>query len=152
MLPRRRRPLTRPQPGAAQSDINVTPLVDVVLVLLIIFMVLTPLQQKALHLLLPETEASDPQPPQPAAAAQLVVTLDAHGALALDGAPLPLAALGEALRARLPGRSREERVVFFTASPEAPYPALVEAMDAARRAEPGVEVAMATEVPVPGAR
>ena len=44
------------KPGAAKSEINVTPLVDVVLVLLIIFMVVTPMLHRGVHIDLPETQ------------------------------------------------------------------------------------------------
>jgi len=48
--------------GEVKSDINVTPLVDVVLVLLIIFMVVTPMLQKGVHLSLPPAAASEKKP------------------------------------------------------------------------------------------
>src|SRR6185436_12675154 len=65
----------------AKSEINVTPLVDVVLVLLIIFMVITPiiLQETLLHL--PKMELTD-EPPDPNEPGALVVKLNADGTIA----------------------------------------------------------------------
>src|SRR5512144_2639111 len=64
------------------SDINVTPLVDVVLVLLIIFMVVTPLLDKMLRVRVPDAEQTEEydQPP----AAQIVVSIGEDGALAIN--------------------------------------------------------------------
>src|SRR5690349_22838015 len=68
------------------SDINVTPLVDVVLVLLIIFMVLTPLLEKDLEVRVPETEVeNEPQPPSD----QLVVSLTEAGAIKINAETMP---------------------------------------------------------------
>src|SRR3954469_828854 len=64
------------------SDINVTPLVDVVLVLLIIFMVVTPLLEKDIEVAVPQTEEVDTPDEMPVD--QLVVALDAAGQLSIN--------------------------------------------------------------------
>ncbi len=71
----------RPQ-GRPNSDINVTPLVDVVLVLLIIFMVLTPLLDKMLRVRVPDAEQTEEydQPPAP----QIVVGIQPDGSIAIN--------------------------------------------------------------------
>jgi biopolymer transport protein TolR len=119
------------RPGSrAQSEINVTPLVDVVLVLLIIFMVVTPLLEKDIGVQIPDTEkAAEPErvPPN-----QVLVTLGPDGELALNGEPILQDAFVETLRARFEGRGR--RALFVTADDAAPYPRLVAVLDGARRA------------------
>jgi biopolymer transport protein ExbD len=79
-----------------RGEINVTPLVDVVLVLLIIFMVVTPMLRRGKEVTLPPARTSDP----PGSAADpLVVSVTADGALWLEEAPCDEARLAEALRA-----------------------------------------------------
>jgi biopolymer transport protein ExbD len=119
------RPAGRGAPGA----LNVTPLVDVVLVLLIIVMVVTPLREEALRLRVPvATPAAAPRPPP------VVVAVLAEGALALDGTPVPDAAYEDRLAAMLRLRPEGERAVVFAAADPAPYRRLVAALDGARRA------------------
>jgi biopolymer transport protein TolR len=64
------------RPGATKNEINVTPLVDVVLVLLIIFMVVTPMLHRGVHIELPVTEHHDKKQDT---GEQLVVTIRADG-------------------------------------------------------------------------
>ena len=78
------------------ADINVTPLVDVMLVLLVIFIIAAPLMTGALSLALPSVDA----PSNPANANALEVTLDSQGELRVDGQALPLSQLAAALRLR----------------------------------------------------
>ena len=115
----------------AQGEINVTPLIDVVLVLLIIFMVVTPVLEHQLAVSLPAQQRSS----QPAAAsAQLAVQLDDAGSLAINAHPSSAASYVSELRALLSGRSPGERVVYVLASDGVSYPRLVQAMDGARQA------------------
>jgi biopolymer transport protein TolR len=92
-----------PQP---MSDINVTPLVDVMLVLVVIFILTAPLLAGAIRVQLPQAAGSAPA----AATAQAVqLALDAAGQAYLDDAPLDDAALAERLRAAA-GRSPDAEV------------------------------------------
>jgi biopolymer transport protein ExbD len=130
-----------------RAEINVTPLVDVVLVLLIVFMVVTPLREDVLRLRVPDAE----RPPEPGSERpQLVVGVLPGGGLSLNGAPVADGAYEDRLGAALQGRAAGARTVFFAASDAAPFQALVRALDGARRA--GAEVlTFATETVAPGA-
>lgn len=110
-----------------RGEINVTPLIDVVLVLLIIFMVLTPSMLKHLDATVPkkadETVA-------PAAEQPIVVEYTAKRELTVNGEPVQPEQLAESLDRRL--RFDRQKVVFFKAEDEAPYGEVVRLMDIAR--------------------
>ncbi len=114
-----------------RSEINVTPLIDVVLVLLIIFMVVVPLVEQRFVLAVPESdvpEEEDPEDsPQP-----LLVRLEKDGTLKLNDEALQLQPLLEKLRPVL--RKRDAKVVFFDAEDGANYGQAVDVMDAVRGA------------------
>jgi biopolymer transport protein ExbD len=110
-----------------RGDINVTPLVDVVLVLLIIFMVLTPSTLKHLTATVPKKAEDDtPQPP----GETILVEYTAKRELSINGEPVAPEALAERLGDRL--RYDRQKVVFFRAEDEAPYGEVVRLMDLAR--------------------
>jgi biopolymer transport protein ExbD len=117
--------------GGIVAQINVTPLVDVLLVLLILFMIVTPMTTRSLDSALPvpappSPEASTPPPPS------LVLELDDAG-LALNRRPLAsLADLESRLRDVL--ATRADKTLFVSASGAVGYGAVVEALDAARAA------------------
>jgi len=101
-------------PGDADepiSDINVTPLVDVMLVLLVIFIILAPLFAQALRVDLPTAEA--PPSAEPVVAD---LTLKADGSLALDGNPVAVADLPARLAER---QAREPELVVRLSADEA---------------------------------
>jgi biopolymer transport protein TolR len=136
-----KRQWVKPQ-ARPNSDINVTPLVDVVLVLLIIFMVLTPLLEKDIEVRVPETEVEN-TPPE--TNDQLVVQLTEAGAIKINAETMG----GQEeyvtrLKRILAAKPREERVVFFMAEDNANYGALIGVMDGAKTAG-AVVLGMATE-------
>jgi len=112
------------------SEINVVPLVDVVLVLLILFMVLTPLLEKDIPIQIPEDSLLDEVPE-----GQLLVSLDKTGALYLNQETLADRDYVHTLRRVLAAKSsRAERVVFFSVDGQAGYERVVFALDGARQA------------------
>lgn len=123
-----------PHAGAAMSDINITPLIDVMLVLLIIFMVVTPVAQRGLDIALPQP-APENQPKQPQPTQQIVLALDENG---ISVNKNPIGSLEE-LDNRLKDifQARSDKTIFVRAAGKVPYGKVVEAMDVARGA--GVE-------------
>lgn len=141
-LSRRRKISVEPQ-NHSMNEINITPMVDVVLVLLIIFMVVTPLLEKDIEVKVPESEQVEEQEQLPED--QLVVTVTEAGELKVN---LEVMASQEAyvekLARILAAKPKGERTVFFTGDAQAKYPKMVAALDGARQA--GAEtLGMATE-------
>jgi len=114
--------------GGIRGDINVTPLVDVVLVLLIIFMVLTPSTLKHLTANVPK-KPDEPAPPTPTDTS-IIVEYTVNREVSINSEPVSVEALGPKLIERL--RGARQKVVFFKAEDEAPYGDVVRLMDVAR--------------------
>lgn len=112
--------------------INVTPLIDVVLVLLIVFMVMTPLVEQRLAVQLSTTKRT--QSPTQVAPTQVLVAVSGSGTLKVNSEPVANAGYVGRLRELLEGRAPEDQVVFVVASDDVSYPRLVEAIDAAKQA------------------
>jgi biopolymer transport protein TolR len=102
-------------PRRQLSEINVTPFVDVMLVLLIIFMVTAPLMQQGIDVELPKTQSqglrSENQP--------LVVTVKREGQVFVQNAEVPLDQLGAKLKAIFD--TREDRLVYLRADAKVAY-------------------------------
>jgi biopolymer transport protein TolR len=117
--------------GSMKSDINMTPMIDVLLVLIIIFMVITPLTPKGL-------EALVPQPPPPGQKANesdlrtVVITIDAKHNLAVNSEATDEAKLGGRLEEIF--KTRAERVVFVKGDPSIDFSWVARAIDIAHGA------------------
>ena len=110
------------------ADINVTPLVDVMLVLVVILIVTAPLLASAIRLDLPATGAAKPA----GAAASVMVTLDPRGGLFVNDQPVTPTALAERLAAA--ARVNPDTEVRLRADRSVPYGRVVEAIGAAQQA------------------
>jgi len=120
------------------SEINVTPMVDVMLVLLVIFMVTAPMLQRGTDVQLPQAQHSEVKDQE-----RLTLTLARDGRIYLNGEEVPRAALRDRLIAATRGR---ERTVQFRGDARVPYGLVIEVMATLRDA--GTEnVGMITERP-----
>jgi len=113
-----------------KADINMTPMIDVLLVLIIIFMVITPTVSRGLDALVPQTP--DQQQPPPPPAHDVVITVLADRTLLLNREPVALAALRDRL-ARL-FQSSPNRVIFVRGAKELEFQAVAEVIDIAHDA------------------
>ncbi len=113
--------------GGAQSDINVTPLVDVCLVLLIIFMVMIPRNVPELSVRVPPESKTPPRKQQDT----LVLGLTKEGAVTLNRNPLDMSTLGDVLSKQL--EFRDKKVVFVNFDDDSSYGVAVEVLDIAKQ-------------------
>ena len=116
------------QGRVTMSEINVTPMVDVMLVLLIIFMVTAPLIQQGVKVNLPETKAS----PVEETEKKLVLSIDASKRVYIGDAEVALAELETKLKTNQ--KAQKDKELFLHADKTVPYGVVVEVMAAAQRA------------------
>jgi len=127
----------RGDPGRFLAEINVVPLVDVVLVLLIIFMVTAPLMYRGIDIDLPRSSVNTIKPED-----RVVLTVSRDRAVFIDKARVPRVGLEDAL-GKL-ARSRPDLTLYLRADRDVPYGTVVEVMDAIKQA--GIErLGMITE-------
>ena len=120
--------LERTQSPQPMSDINMTPLVDVMLVLVVIFIITAPLLASSIRLDLPGTDAARPND----APRFVTVALDAKGQLFLNDKPVTALELAQKLADS--GRRNPETEVQLRADQSVPYGRIVEVMGAAQKA------------------
>jgi biopolymer transport protein ExbD/biopolymer transport protein TolR len=116
--------------GRAQPSMNVTPLVDVVLVLLIIFMVVTPLMAKQFWIHLPNKVEKEEPPPSADDDTAVVVLVTKAGEIMINREQVPEPAFQDKLHRVL--AAKRQRTVFFDADEDADFGVAVHTMDLAR--------------------
>ncbi len=129
-------PIRQPRTASSMADINITPFVDVVLVLLIIFMITAPILQSGIEVQLPKTKTV-----KAIVEERLVLTIDRGQRLYLGNDLVNINALGELLRAKGPAGQQS---VYIRCDESVPFGTVATVMDAVRQA--GIEnVSMVTE-------
>jgi biopolymer transport protein TolR len=128
----------------ALAEINVTPLVDVMLVLLVIFMITAPILQTGIQVNLPKTRSARPDEATPQA---LIISVDKEGSVYLSGKneqqPIKVDDLANLLNERL-GQLKERRV-YLRGDGDTPYRIVAYVLDQAKRAQ--AQVSLVTETP-----
>jgi biopolymer transport protein TolR len=117
--------------GGPKADINMTPMIDVLLVLIIIFMVITPLTPKGLEALVPQPPPPG-TPPSMSDQRTVVVLIDKDHNMMINTEPTTEATLGPRLAEIF--KTRAERVVFIKGDPNLEYQWVAKAIDIAHGA------------------
>ena len=118
------------QEDPSKSDINVTPLVDVMLVLLIIMMLIAPMLQQGVAVQMPEAANTGEKPDTQD---QTVVAIDSRGAFYVNALPVTPDDLVPQVQRVL--EDKKEKIVYLKGDKDAKYSAIMDAMDAFRKAQ-----------------
>jgi len=120
--------------GGPKSDINITPYIDILLVLLIIFMVITPVRQMDLDVKVPQPPPPD-QTNLPVDPSVIVVSVGDAAQIAVNQEPVDISGLGPKLQEIYSARANKN--MFISASPKLPYGDVVKVIDIAKGAGVG---------------
>jgi biopolymer transport protein TolR len=112
--------------GGPKSDINMTPMIDVLLVLIIIFMVITPLTPKGLEALIPQPPKPN-EPVSPADERTIVITINKDHSMLVNTEPIQESLLGKRLEDIF--KTRAERIMFVKGDPDIEYQWVAQVID-----------------------
>ncbi len=117
------------------SEINVTPMVDVMLVLLIIFMVVTPLLQQGVSVNLPRDTISPDADADIAKDTSVIIAIPDNNNFYIGKDQYPLNVLGEKIKDKMKDKSPDKRIVYIKSGVDVDYGKVVEAIDKGCRAD-----------------
>ncbi|HXG83856.1 MAG TPA: biopolymer transporter ExbD [Pyrinomonadaceae bacterium] len=115
------------------SEINVTPMVDVMLVLLIIFMIVTPLLQQGVSVNLPRDMNSPDQDPEITKDTSVIVAIPDNNNFYVGKDQYPISTLGEKISKLMENKTPDKRIVYIKSGVDVDYGKVVEAIDTIRK-------------------
>ncbi len=115
------------------SEINVTPMVDVMLVLLIIFMIVTPLLQQGVSVNLPKNMISPDEDGDIAKDTSVVIAIPDNSNFYIGKEQYPLTALGDKIKRLMENKTPDKRIVYIKSGIDVDYGKVVEAIDTIRK-------------------
>ena len=115
------------------SEINVTPMVDVMLVLLIIFMIVTPLLQQGVTVNLPKDMNTPEEDVDNTKDTSVVISIPDNNNFYIGKDPFPITALGEKIQGMMKDKAPDKRIVYIKSGVDVNYGTVVEAIDVIRK-------------------
>ena len=115
------------------SEINVTPMVDVMLVLLIIFMIVTPLLQQGVAVNLPKDMITPEEDSNITKDTSVVIAIPDNNNFYIGKDPFPMAALGEKIQTMMKDKAPDQRIVYIKSGVDVDYGTVVQAIDQIRK-------------------
>ena len=115
------------------SEINVTPMVDVMLVLLIIFMIVTPLLQQGVSVNLPREMISPEEDADIAKDTSVIVAIPDNNNFYIGKEQYPLDALGDVIKRRMEGKTPDKRIIYIKSGVDVDYGRVVQAIETIRK-------------------